>query len=219
MAHSLLSDSLPTEPTSTAPPGSLRELLHVALPLVVSSGSASLMYVIDRVFLTRYSTEAMAAALPASMLHWTLMSLAIGTVTYVNAFVAQYLRGETVRPDRSRRLARNLLFAGGGGPAAGLYSLVRMDVRSVRPRAGDPPTGNRIFQRALPGNVSAASAVYVVLLLQRPRKDSRHHGHQRGLRRVERRARLFSDLRRRRLASAGHCRRRRSHGDFVDGRR
>ncbi len=64
--------------------------MQVALPLVISSGSASLMYVMDRVFLSWYSTDAVAAALPASMLHWTLISLAIGTVNYVNAFVAQY---------------------------------------------------------------------------------------------------------------------------------
>ncbi len=65
-------------------------MLRVALPLVISSGSASLMYVMDRIFLTRYSENAMAASLPAGMLHWTLVSLALGTTGYVNTFVAQY---------------------------------------------------------------------------------------------------------------------------------
>jgi MATE family multidrug resistance protein len=32
----------------------------------------------------------MAAALPATMLHWTILSLAYGVATYVNTFVAQY---------------------------------------------------------------------------------------------------------------------------------
>jgi MATE family, multidrug efflux pump len=71
-------------------PGSLRELLAIALPLVLSSGSLSLMHVIDRIFLTWYSTEALAAAMPAGLLHWTVMSIFIGTATYVNTFVAQY---------------------------------------------------------------------------------------------------------------------------------
>lgn len=70
--------------------GSFGELLRVALPLVLSSGSLSLMHVIDRIFLTRYSTDALAAATPAGMLHWTAMSLVIGTATCVTAFVAQY---------------------------------------------------------------------------------------------------------------------------------
>jgi len=72
------------------PPGSLRELLAIALPLVLSSGSLSLMHVIDRIYMTWYSTEALAASMPAGVLHWTVMSLFIGTATYVNTFVAQY---------------------------------------------------------------------------------------------------------------------------------
>lgn len=71
-------------------PGSFRELWRVAVPLVLSSGSLSLMHVIDRIFLTRYSNEALAAAMPAGILHWTVISVFIGTATYVNTFVAQY---------------------------------------------------------------------------------------------------------------------------------
>ena len=70
--------------------GSLRELLRVAVPLAFSSGSLSLMHVIDRTFLTWSSTEALAASLPAGIMHWTVMSVLIGTVSYVNTFVAQY---------------------------------------------------------------------------------------------------------------------------------
>ncbi len=79
-------------------PGSFRELWRVAMPLVLSQGSLSLMHVVDRIFLTWYSLDAMAAAFPAGMLHWTIMSIAIGTVMYVNTFVAQYEGAN--RPDR-----------------------------------------------------------------------------------------------------------------------
>ena len=75
---------------SRAPAGSVRELLRVALPLVLSSGSLSLMNVIDRVFLTAYSTDALAASTPAGLLHWTAMSLVIGTAGCVTTLVAQY---------------------------------------------------------------------------------------------------------------------------------
>ncbi len=71
-------------------PGTFRELWAVAMPLVLSSGSLSLMHVIDRVFLTWHSTDALAAAMPAGMMHWTVISVVLGMVTYVNTFVAQY---------------------------------------------------------------------------------------------------------------------------------
>lgn len=71
-------------------PGSFAELLSVAIPLIISSGSVSLMHSIDRVFLSWYSQEALAASMPAGLFNWLMMSLAYGTVLYVNTFVAQY---------------------------------------------------------------------------------------------------------------------------------
>lgn len=70
--------------------GSLRELLTLAIPLIISSGSTALMYVVDRIFLSWDSVESMAAALPAGVLHWNIASLALGTVAYGNAFIGQY---------------------------------------------------------------------------------------------------------------------------------
>jgi MATE family multidrug resistance protein len=72
------------------PAGSLGEVMHVSIPLVISAGSTAMMYVIDRVFLSWDSVETMAAALPAGVLHWNLMVLALGTVAYGNAFIGQY---------------------------------------------------------------------------------------------------------------------------------
>lgn len=71
-------------------PGGLIELLWVAAPLIMSNGMVTLTHVVDRLFLTWYSTDAMAAAMPAGMMQWTLMSLPLGTAMYVNTFVAQY---------------------------------------------------------------------------------------------------------------------------------
>lgn len=70
--------------------GSLRELLRVALPLVISSGSVSLMHVVDRMFLTWWSVDALAASLPAGVLFWAVLSLPFGIAVYTNTFVAQY---------------------------------------------------------------------------------------------------------------------------------
>jgi multidrug resistance protein, MATE family len=71
-------------------PGSFRELMTVAIPLILSSGSITLMITIDRLFLTWYSEDALAASLPAGALHWTIMSAFVGMINYGNAFVAQY---------------------------------------------------------------------------------------------------------------------------------
>src|SRR5690606_13116179 len=54
-------------------PGSYRELLYVALPLMLSAATQSLMHIIDRIFLTWHSQEELAAAMPAGILYWTVL--------------------------------------------------------------------------------------------------------------------------------------------------
>jgi MATE family multidrug resistance protein len=52
--------------------------------------SFTVMTFIDRMFLTHYSLDSVAAAMPAAMLQFTLISFPLGVATYVNTFVAQY---------------------------------------------------------------------------------------------------------------------------------
>jgi len=66
------------------------EVLKLALPLILSTGSTSIQHFIDRTFLTWLSPEAIAAAVPGGIVSFTLMCLFIGTAAYVNTFVAQY---------------------------------------------------------------------------------------------------------------------------------
>ena len=70
--------------------GGYREVLNLAFPLLLSTGSITIQHFIDRMFLTWHSPEAIAAATPAGMISFTLMSIFIGTAVYVNTFVAQY---------------------------------------------------------------------------------------------------------------------------------
>jgi MATE family multidrug resistance protein len=70
--------------------GGYRELLAIAIPLIASTGSWTVQHFVDRMFLTWYSPEAIAAAMPAGMLNFTVMSLFLGTAGYVSTFVAQY---------------------------------------------------------------------------------------------------------------------------------
>ena len=67
-----------------------REVLALALPLMISSGFLSLMLFIDRMFLFWHSPPELAAAMPAGMCYWTLLCFPLVLVSYVNTFVAQY---------------------------------------------------------------------------------------------------------------------------------
>ena len=68
----------------------IREVLVLAFPLVLSTGSWSIQHFVDRMFLAWYSPEAIAAAMPSGILNYTVMSFFIGTASYVSTFVAQY---------------------------------------------------------------------------------------------------------------------------------
>lgn len=67
-----------------------REVLAMALPLVISTASWAMMHFIDRMFLIWHSTQAVAAAMPAGLLHFTIVCLPMGVASYANTFVAQY---------------------------------------------------------------------------------------------------------------------------------
>jgi len=75
---------------SLALPGGSREVLRLAWPLVLSSLSWTVMTFVDRIFLMWWSTQATAAAYPASLLWWTMLCLPLGICGYVSTFVAQY---------------------------------------------------------------------------------------------------------------------------------
>lgn len=80
------------EPHSESAPeaGSMSELFRVAIPLMLSAGSQSLMNVADRIVLAGCSEAALAAVTPAAMLHWTVVCVPIGTILYANTFISQY---------------------------------------------------------------------------------------------------------------------------------
>lgn len=66
------------------------DVLRLAIPLVASTCFWTIMNFTDRMFLLWHSNTAMAAALPAGLLHFTLLCVPFGIVAYLNAFVAQY---------------------------------------------------------------------------------------------------------------------------------
>lgn len=73
-----------------APRGGWREVLRLALPLILANSFWTLQITIDRVMLSRYDSSALAAAMPAAMVFWTLLTLLQSTAAYATTFVAQY---------------------------------------------------------------------------------------------------------------------------------
>lgn len=71
-------------------PGGCRQVLHLAFPLILSTGTSTIQMFIDRVFLTWHSTDTMSAAMPAGITAFVFISFFMGTGNYVNTFVAQY---------------------------------------------------------------------------------------------------------------------------------
>ncbi len=70
--------------------GGYKELLKIAWPLIISTGSFSLLNFCDRMFLGWYSPEAFRAAVPAGILCFTMLCGFLALAAYSNTFVAQY---------------------------------------------------------------------------------------------------------------------------------
>jgi MATE family multidrug resistance protein len=75
---------------TTPEPGSLRELLRLAWPLVLSNSIWMVQIILDRVLLGHSGGEALGASLASVMLFWTFLILPQYTANYATTFVAQY---------------------------------------------------------------------------------------------------------------------------------
>jgi MATE family multidrug resistance protein len=77
-------------PQAAATPRTTRELLHIAIPMVVSQGSFAVMVFCDRLFLSFLGPEYMAAAMAGGVAAYFTHALFTGTLSYANALSAQY---------------------------------------------------------------------------------------------------------------------------------
>ncbi|MBL8795348.1 MAG: MATE family efflux transporter [Planctomycetia bacterium] len=84
--------------TSWSAPGGGRELLRIAVPLIVSNSVWTLQITLDRMMLSWLGQEHVGAAMTAVMLFWTPLALFQTTAGYSTTFVAQYLGAG--RPER-----------------------------------------------------------------------------------------------------------------------
>ena len=78
------------QPTTTSNHGGMRRVLRISIPLILATSGHALRLFADRVMLSQYAPEALAAAMPAGLTAFCLMAFFIGTAGYAGTFVSQY---------------------------------------------------------------------------------------------------------------------------------
>ena len=72
-------------------PNGYKVVLKVGLPLVASMASSTIMQFTDRLFLSHYSLDAIAAAVPAGMPFLVILLTLMGVAEYSGVFIAQFV--------------------------------------------------------------------------------------------------------------------------------
>ncbi len=88
----------------------LNEILRVTLPLVASTASYTVLTFTDRMFLSWYSPEAIAASVPAAVLCFSAICFFMGVGQYVNVLIAQFF-GASQNSDVARSLWQGIYFS------------------------------------------------------------------------------------------------------------
>ena len=68
----------------------LKDLINIALPMVVSQGTYMAMIFTDRFFMSEFGPEALAATMAEGLTAFLTNSLIYGMLSYGNALVANY---------------------------------------------------------------------------------------------------------------------------------
>ncbi|MFL2804440.1 MAG: MATE family efflux transporter [Dehalococcoidia bacterium] len=91
-----------------------KQTLWIAYPLILSTSAFTIQVFVDRMFLSWYSPQALAAALPTAVLSFNIVSFFMGTSQYVGTFVAQYMGAKS--PEKiGNILWQGIYFSGMGG--------------------------------------------------------------------------------------------------------
>ncbi len=130
--------------TEAPPPaqGGLREMLAIALPMVVSHGCETVLIFTDRLFLSHLGPVQMSAAMGGGLTSFMMTTFFIGLIGYATALVAQYL-GAGRKSHCALAVSQSLLIAllayplilAGRPLAHGLFAMVGIAAEQLRPQA------------------------------------------------------------------------------------
>jgi MATE family multidrug resistance protein len=99
-----------TMKTEPRPFGGWRELMQIAWPLIINSGTFAVLNFCDRLFLSWYGEAEFRASLPAGILFFTLVCGFMALAGFANTFVAQFW-GAGNKEGCARATAQGILFA------------------------------------------------------------------------------------------------------------
>lgn len=95
-------------PPPIAPAAMLRRLLNIALPMILSQASETVMLFVDRLFLSRVGKLHLSAAMSGGLTNFTVASVFVGISGYVNAIVAQYYGAQ--RPENCAKATAQAVY-------------------------------------------------------------------------------------------------------------
>ena len=96
--------------TESRPYGGWRELMQIAWPLIITSGTFAVLNFCDRLFLAKYSEDTFRASLPAGILFFTLVCGFMALAGFTNTFVAQ-MWGAGDKKGCARATAQGIIFS------------------------------------------------------------------------------------------------------------
>ncbi len=88
-------------------PGNIFEAFNISMPLVLAMAANAINQFIDRIFLARYSDEAIQGSLPGGILSWLFLCFIIAVASYSGTFVAQFW-GAGSKRDAARAFGQGL---------------------------------------------------------------------------------------------------------------
>lgn len=97
-------------PAHTLDYGGYAEVLRIAVPLILSTASLTLMLFVDRLFLSWHGQSSVAASTPGGITWFTICSFFLGTAGYVNTIVAQH-HGAGDKPACARAVWQGIIFS------------------------------------------------------------------------------------------------------------
>src|SRR5260370_18187770 len=81
----------------SAPRGSVRELLRLAWPLIVTNSFFTLQIFIERMLLSHAGSKEVGAGMVGAMLFWAPLLLLQSTANYATTFLPQYVGAAQLR--------------------------------------------------------------------------------------------------------------------------
>src|SRR5205085_8556610 len=91
VTEAVAAPAAPAEVSAPAPrPGGARELLSLAVPLIVSQSFMTVQVFVDTILLSWHDTQEMSASFPAVMWYWLLFGFLQITAGYTSTFVVLY---------------------------------------------------------------------------------------------------------------------------------